>query len=354
MENNIKIEYNFFVIYPRNSYEEANYAMQLIGYSIGMDYNLLYADISDETEYYHNVIVPAIEKADFVLAFINKESESEYLVRESVNLCNNLNKNTIPVKLGNEKLNEKIWKFRSSIFDFSDKNRRVSLIEQICAWIGTIVNNGHVCIDLGLPSEVRWASCNIGAITPEEKGNLYYWGETAVPQKKSQGYSKNPESLPPNNDAATVNWGTGWRMPTHQEMYELKNNCTWKWVGSGYKVIGPNGHCIFLPTTGYRNGDKLCNTDTEGHYWSRTLRSGLPSYVWYIMFKYGYQGLCYRQRNMARAVRAVHSIKAIKDATTDGESTQNPPSNNRTIIIIIVCLFSIIILAAVVLIACLA
>ena len=273
----MKAKPNFFVVYPRKSYTEAKDAMQLIGYSIGMDCPLFsYSDVHDEAEYYQNIVVPAIEKADFVLAFICNGAENEYLLQESVRLCNNLNKSTIPVKLGSSDINGQVWNFRSSIIDFSNKSQRAILLDQIHAWMGSVVINGHVCIDLGLPSGTQWATCNIGAFEPEDSGIHYIWGET-TPYKHEYTYKDNPVVLPPRVDAATVNWGKGWRMPTKCEMDELLQNCTWEWTGNGYRLTGPNGCYIFLPTTGCLDGKGLHEADTEGHYWSSTLRLSILS-----------------------------------------------------------------------------
>ena len=323
---------NFFVIYPRKSYKEAENAMRLIGYSIGRDCILYsYLDVHDEEDYYQNIVVPAIEKADFVLAFISNGAENEYLLRESVRLCNNLNKSTIPVKLGTGGIKESVWNFRSNIIDFSDNIQRSNLLGQIHAWLGSVVIDGHVCMDLGLPSGTQWATCNIGAVDPEDPGSLYIWGET-VPCKKGYSYTAAPLVLPPKADAATVDWGKGWRMPSRREMEELIQNCTWEWAGDGYRLTGPNGCCIFLPNTGYRDREKIYYAGTEGHYWSGTLRAGsLGSFrhakglseeyhVWYLMFRSSYQGVCHKQRFVARAVRAVHSNKAPMPDTEGGGS----------------------------------
>ncbi|MBR2244362.1 MAG: hypothetical protein IJ888_06480 [Prevotella sp.] len=67
-------------------------------------------------------------------------------------------------------------------------------------------------------------------------------------------------------DAATANWGHGWRMPTTAELAELLNYCEWEFTGTGYKVTGPNGNSIFLPAAGYRYGDKLYGNGNSGYY----------------------------------------------------------------------------------------
>jgi hypothetical protein len=68
------------------------------------------------------------------------------------------------------------------------------------------------------------------------------------------------------HDAATANWGNGWKMPTTAQLAELMNLCEWEFVGSGYKVTGPNGKSIFLPAAGYRYGDKQYGKGNAGYY----------------------------------------------------------------------------------------
>ena len=69
-----------------------------------------------------------------------------------------------------------------------------------------------------------------------------------------------------NYDAATANWGSGWKMPTTAQLAELLNNCQWEFTNSGYKVTGPNGNSIFLPAAGYRYGDKQYGNGNAGYY----------------------------------------------------------------------------------------
>lgn len=68
------------------------------------------------------------------------------------------------------------------------------------------------------------------------------------------------------HDPATANWGNSWRMPTTIEFVELLEKCEWEFVGSGYKVTGPNGNSIFFPAAGYRYGDKLFGNGNSGYY----------------------------------------------------------------------------------------
>ena len=143
--------------------------------------------------------------------------------------------------------------------------------------------NGHEYVDLGLPSGLKWAACNVGANTPEEYGNYYAWGEIAP---KTEYTSENCSTLGKqlgnisgnaNYDAATANWGAPWRMPTREELKELIDNCTFKWTTqngtTGRLATGKNGNSIFFPANGCYIGTLLCDNIFEGFYWSSTHRN---------------------------------------------------------------------------------
>lgn len=176
---------------------------------------------------------------------------------------------------------------------------------------GTV--NGHDWVDLGLPSGTRWATCNVGASTPSAYGNYYAWGETSTKSAYTEDnytYSDNPTTLPSNRDAATANWGSGWRMPTGTEMNELISNCTVTWTTqngvNGRLFTGPNGNSIFLPAAGYRLDSELDNAGTRGYYWSSSLYSDTADSAWYLYFYSGYYDMdYYGYRYYGFTVRAV-------------------------------------------------
>ena len=138
------------------------------------------------------------------------------------------------------------------------------------------LTSGEV-VDLGL--SVYWASCNLGASKPEEYGNYYAWGETSPKSDyTTDNYSYYNSSTTEyinigseisgtEYDAAHVNLGGDWRMPTKDEMQELKSKCTWKWIQisgiNGYQVTGPSGKSIFLPAAGF---DDYVNKNKELNY----------------------------------------------------------------------------------------
>lgn len=132
-----------------------------------------------------------------------------------------------------------------------------------------------VAVDLGL--SVKWATCNVGATTPEEYGDYFAWGETTTREtytEETYNVSMNDISGNAQYDAATANWGGDWRMPTYDELNELINSCTWTWTTqngiNGYNVEGPNGNSIFLPAAGHRLGSSLYCAGIHGIYWSST------------------------------------------------------------------------------------
>ena len=157
-------------------------------------------------------------------------------------------------------------------------------------------------VDLGL--SVLWATCNVGASTPEDYGDYFAWGET-IPKENYDwttykyckgivktmtkycndsshgynGFTDNKIVLDPEDDAATVNWGGAWRMPTDAEFTELQEQCTWTWTTQngviGYKVVGKNGNSIFLPAAGFMDGAELETETLSGSYWSSSLAVSL-------------------------------------------------------------------------------
>ena len=178
-------------------------------------------------------------------------------------------------------------------------------------------------VDLGLPSGLKWAPFNLGASKPDDYGDYYAWGETE-PYYSSQdpltwrvgkeagyawssykwcmgsydtltkycyasiygynGYTDAKFGLDLEDDAAYVNLGGKWRMPTPNELNELINVCIWEWTQInrvyGYKLTGPSGNSIFLPASGIWEGLNLSNSNISLRYWSSFLSEGNTGDGW--------------------------------------------------------------------------
>ena len=176
-------------------------------------------------------------------------------------------------------------------------------------------------VDLGL--SVKWANANIGAGSEEDYGDYYAWGET---QTKSNygwvsykwcmrsyktltkyctnssygynGFTDGKTVLDLEDDAASVNLGGKWRMPTEAEWTELQQNCTWAWTydysGTGVsgqivtsKKTGYENKSIFLPAAGYRLNTFLYEHHSCGYYWYSSLYTDRPFNSWYVYFDPG-------------------------------------------------------------------
>ena len=187
---------------------------------------------------------------------------------------------------------------------FSDGTvAKVDSISLVAPVDNTESYNGHGYVDLGLPSGLKWATCNVGANAPEEYGDYFAWGETQTKSTYDWGTYKwcngspytltkyctdsdcgtvdNKTVLDKEDDAAAVNWGGSWRMPSDDELTELRTECTWTWTTqngvNGYKVTSTsNGNSIFLPTAGVCLYSNLNFAGSEGWYWSSSLRTGGP------------------------------------------------------------------------------
>ena len=169
--------------------------------------------------------------------------------------------------------------------------------------------NGHQYVDLGLSSGLKWATCNVGADSPEDYGNYYAWGETETKAEYTEdnsdtfGQQLNDISGNAQYDAATSNWGGSWRMPTRDEIKELMYNCSWTPETQngvdGFKVTGNNGNYIFIPASGYRDGSSSYIYG-ECYYWSSTPHqySNDYSYILYSDYEYQSEDMNYRYRGL--------------------------------------------------------
>ena len=162
--------------------------------------------------------------------------------------------------------------------------------------------NGHDYIDLGLPSGTLWATCNVGADTPEVYGDFFAWGETQtkdvfdvntykysngdyyplvltkycpLSQYGYEGFIDALTTLLPEDDAATANWGIGWCTPSETQWEELLENTTNEWTTKngvkGRLFTSNNGTSLFLPATGYSDSGDTYQVESNGYYWTSTL-----------------------------------------------------------------------------------
>lgn len=174
--------------------------------------------------------------------------------------------------------------------------------------------NGHKWVDLGLPSGTKWATCNIGASSPEGPGTHYAWGETKTKKsytiennttfrKKILDISGNAEY-----DAATTNWGNSWRTPTKDEIEELIDYCSWNLTTLngryGYMISGNNGNSIFLPMNGYYvDNNPIQGVKTNAYYWTSTPTSLIKANA--LIFGFENKYTISAHRNYGYSIRAV-------------------------------------------------
>jgi len=195
----------------------------------------------------------------------------------------------------------------------------------------------HEYVDLGLPSGTLWATCNVGASKPEEYGDYFAWGETTPKSTYDwstykwcngsettmtkyctrseygyNGFTDNLTELHTEDDAATANWGSGWKMPSLDQIEELINGSytTWKWtqlngVYGRMVTSDSNGNSIFLPAAGYRADDELNDAGSCGNYWSSSLRPYYDYGAYYLYFVSDYWDLSVDYRGRGLSVRAV-------------------------------------------------
>lgn len=195
----------------------------------------------------------------------------------------------------------------------------------------------HDYVDLDLPSGTLWATCNIGAYSPEDNGFYYSWGETYIKRdfywdtyKWCNGtkssitkYCSNSNygavdyvfELDDDDDVAKNEWGGKWEMPTKKQFDELYRECYWVWTNSykgsnisgfiafkakninvkGVKVFARdvkstryderNDIHIFFPASGARVEDVLDKSGSGGYYWSRSLDVDAPNGAYYLDFE---------------------------------------------------------------------
>ena len=199
--------------------------------------------------------------------------------------------------------------------------------------------DGHEYVDLGLPSGTLWATCNVGANKPESFGEYFAWGETqpknedweaykykngqnglltkycANPDYGYNGFIDNLTMLQPTDDAATVNWGSNWSLPTKEQWVELYQTTSGSMATlngvTGILFSASNGNSLFLPAAGHCYDTEVDEAGEYGDYWSKVLLADDSNYASNFCFVYSKGGFLMgdRGRNWGLSVRAVCSRK---------------------------------------------
>ena len=131
------------------------------------------------------------------------------------------------------------------------------------------------------------------------------------------GFTDGKTVLDPEDDAAHVNLGGKWRMPTDDEWTELRENCasprrTTQNGVDGYLVTGPNGNSIFFPAAGLRDSTYLYLAGSEGFYWSSSLNTGYPREARDVLF---YSDYVYRSNNRRHFGQSMRRWRDSTDST---------------------------------------
>ncbi len=173
-------------------------------------------------------------------------------------------------------------------------------------------NAGHEYVDLGLPSGTLWATCNLGATSPEGYGLFFAWGETTgynsldrtfdwttyglcggtstsitkYCSNSTYGTVDNLTALDLSDDAANKTWEGAWRIPTDAQLTELRNNTTLtnetlNGVAGKRLTSKLNGNSIFMPFTGYFENSEYKNEGVYGNYWSASASNHQAYAIWF-------------------------------------------------------------------------
>jgi hypothetical protein len=313
-------------------------------------------------EEFDEKIIKAIDNSSYVLYFLSPNSMKSKWTKEEVMYAKNCGKKVIPVLLNGATLEgwflfhfgridsidlskeEQVEKLIKNLSDWS-RNDFVELIskcdgattdsssiaDSVDAVVTEIVEdcteNGHDYVDLGL--SVKWATCNVGADSPEDYGDYFAWGETEPKPIYDWSHYKwgnykwytgaNMEKytskdrkiqLDLSDDVACVNWGGRWRIPTHDEFKELREKCNWAWITQngvkGYKVTSViNGNSIFLPMAGFCEDSGQYKAGQTGYYWSSSLNTDYRYDAICVRFDSRSVDGCYFFRYYGQSIRPV-------------------------------------------------
>ena len=192
-----------------------------------------------------------------------------------------------------------------------------------------------------------WAETNIGAEQPWESGYYFWWGDIIGYKRENDGWVASDGSssgflfgennipthgkdnvtlqrygwitadgvLVPNHDAAHVNWGGEWRMPTKQELADLCKRCDWSWTATngvnGYVVRGRGDYAdtsIFLPVAGFGRRTSLYYAGSSGSYWSSVPGSDDTYVAWSLDVNSSDHDTYRNDRSYGQAVRPIQGF----------------------------------------------
>ena len=196
------------------------------------------------------------------------------------------------------------------------------------------LRGGYEYVDLGLPSGLKWAKCNVGAETETEYGDYFMWGSTrpntadecvwehapfngGYPEYNADAFNSVKNTACPNGvlakeyDAATQIMGGDWRMPTKDELKELLNNTTNEWMTlngvSGRKFISKTDESkyIFIPAAGHCYNGSVGTVGDDGVVWSSSFNTYYSESAWYLYFNSGGCGMYGFLHYFGRSIRPV-------------------------------------------------
>lgn len=199
--------------------------------------------------------------------------------------------------------------------------------------------NGHAYVDLGLPSGTKWATMNVGANNIMDYGLYFAWGETlgyadastkafswadyelgdggsSASNMTKYNSTDGLTTLEAVDDAATVNMGGSWHMPTNEQYEELLNSSYVRrvWItdyqGSGVNgslfTSVKNGNTLFIPAAGYAGYSEMNSVSNGGYIWSSSSIIGsMVTYAYYLSFGSDYFRTSNYPRNYGLSVRGV-------------------------------------------------
>ena len=279
-----------------------------------------------------NVIIRAINNAEIFLFMYSKthseivDFSKDWTIKE-INFAQKKNKRIVFVNIDGSPLSDWFELMFGTMqqVDGTSQDALGRLCDDIAKWLGVSRPvekkiksnsiNGYDYVDLGLPSGLKWATCNVGASSPEEYGDYYAWGEvetkSSYTEENSITYGKSMSDISgnPTYDVARKKWGSSWRLPTKAEFQELRDKCKWQRITlggkEGYKVIGPNGNSIFLPAAGSHSWSSLYYAGEFGDYWSSTPYESDDRLAYNLYFTSSDRGVDWFIRSNGKSVRPV-------------------------------------------------